>query len=216
MFSKAKPNKAKDKDARAKEAAAFVNELDARQPAQSAAAKKTGSIKPAAAPKATVPSIISQDVVIKGAMRASGEVQLDGVLEGDIEAAALIVGEKAVVRGEIVCEKITVRGRVEGGIRARQVNLANTAYIDGDILHSSLSVETGAYFEGNCRHYDDPLSEAAAKEFAKANGASTSASFNGAANGAGQFDKSDADGAKPNAAADKPGGAPFSSKATLR
>ena len=92
---------------------------------------------------------------------------MDGTLEGDIKSAMLTVGEKASVKGEIICENVVVRGRVEGAIRAKQVALAATAHIVGDILHSSLSVESGAHFEGNCRHSDDPLSEAAASDFRK-------------------------------------------------
>ncbi|MEM6499604.1 MAG: polymer-forming cytoskeletal protein [Pseudomonadota bacterium] len=116
---------------------------------------------------AGVPSIFSADVVVKGNINSVGEVQLDGELEGDIKSAVLIVGEKATVKGEIICENVTVRGRVEGGIRAKEVTLASTAHILGDILHSSLAVESGAHFEGNCRHSDDPLSDASAKDFRK-------------------------------------------------
>jgi cytoskeletal protein CcmA (bactofilin family) len=116
---------------------------------------------------AGVPTIISADMVIRGNVSSGGEVQLDGELEGDIKAATLIVGEKASVKGEIICENVHVRGRVHGAIRAKQVALASTAHIDGDILHSSLSVESGAHFEGNCRHSDDPLSEASASDFRK-------------------------------------------------
>jgi cytoskeletal protein CcmA (bactofilin family) len=114
-----------------------------------------------------VPSIISADMTMRGNLSSAGEVQLDGALEGDIKASTLIVGEKASVKGEIICESVTVRGRVEGGIRAKQVALAATAHINGDILHSSLSVESGAHFEGNCRHSEDPLSDAAANDFRK-------------------------------------------------
>ncbi len=117
---------------------------------------------------AGVPSIISADVVMRGNINAAGEVQFDGTLEGDIRAMSLMIGEKASIKGEVICESVTVRGRVEGGIRAKSVSLAATAHIQGDILHSSLSVESGAHFEGNCRHSDDPLSEAAAKDFRKA------------------------------------------------
>ena len=130
---------------------------------------------------AGVPSIISADVVLRGNVNSSGEVQLDGALEGDIKASTLIVGEKATVKGEIICESVTVRGRVEGGIRAKQVQLAATAHILGDILHSSLSVESGAHFEGNCRHSDDPLSEAAAGDFRKSRPTATPARSNAAA-----------------------------------
>jgi len=41
--------------------------------------------------------------------------------------------------------------------------------VEGDILHEALAVETGAFFEGNCRHSDDPLAEnAQASEPARA------------------------------------------------
>ena len=137
----------------------------------SGSSKKTNTMRPAG-----VPSIISADVMMRGNINSNGEVQLDGALDGDIKAATLIVGDKASVKGEIVCEKVTVRGRVEGAIRAKQVSLAATAHIEGDILHSALSVESGAHFEGNCRHSDDPLSEAASSDFRRSrpsgNGAS--------------------------------------------
>ncbi|PQA88998.1 hypothetical protein CW354_03350 [Marinicaulis flavus] len=127
---------------------------------QAAPKKGSGVMK-----SAGVPSIISSDVVMHGNINSAGEIQFDGSLEGDLKAGSLIIGEKASVKGEIICETVTVRGRVEGGIRAKSVSLASTSHIQGDILHSSLSVETGAHFEGNCRHSDDPLSETSAKDF---------------------------------------------------
>lgn len=158
MFSKAKQKPGSDE--RAKSPAPEIS-ASASNPV-AAQSKRSSSMKAAG-----VPSIISADVVMRGNINSGGEVQLDGALEGDIKSSMLIVGEKASVKGEIICESVIVRGRVEGGIRAKQVALAATAHILGDILHSSLSVESGAHFEGNCRHSDDPLSEAAASDFRK-------------------------------------------------
>ncbi len=153
MFSKAKTGKNVD----AKDAPT------ARQDASSAA---PSPLKRSSAPRASnVPSIISQDVVMRGNINSAGEIQFDGALEGDIKAGSLIIGDKASVKGEIVCEAVVVRGSVEGAIRAKSVSLASSARIQGDILHSSLSVETGAHFEGNCRHSDDPLSDSSANDF---------------------------------------------------
>ena len=105
---------------------------------------------------------------MRGNINSAGEIQFDGALEGDVKAGSLIIGDKASVKGEIVCETVVVRGSVEGAIRAKSVSLASTARIQGDILHSSLSVETGAHFEGNCRHSDDPLSDSSANDFRRA------------------------------------------------
>jgi hypothetical protein len=35
--------------------------------------------------------------------------------------------------------------------------------MEGTILHESLAVEIGAFFEGSCRHCADPLAEVAGK-----------------------------------------------------
>lgn len=157
MFSKAKTNKSND----SKSKNVVPQEAPMQQVnLQTSSRKGSGVMK-----SAGVPSIISSDVVMRGNVNSAGEIQFDGSLEGDVKAGSLIIGEKASVKGEIVCETVTVRGRVEGGIRAKSVSLAATAHIRGDILHSSLSVETGAHFEGNCRHSDDPLSETSAKDF---------------------------------------------------
>ena len=163
MFSKAKTSKSSD----SKQQSGSLNETPAQQASVQSSSKRSGSMKPAG-----VPSIISADVVMRGNVNSSGEIQFDGSLEGDVKAGSLIIGEKASVKGEVICETVTVRGRVEGAIRAKSVSLAATAHIQGDILHSSLSVETGAHFEGNCRHSDDPLSDASAKDFRRSRPAS--------------------------------------------
>lgn len=107
------------------------------------------------------PSILSADLVINGGVTSEGEIQLDGQIEGDVRAGALIVGEKASVKGEVIADAVTIRGRVLGSVRGRQVTLASTARIEGDIIHSALSVESGAFFEGHCRHASDPLNPSA-------------------------------------------------------
>ena len=54
--------------------------------------------------------------------------------------------------------------QVQGSIRARKVLLCATSHVEGNILHEAFSVEAGAFFEGNCRHSDNPLADEAAKK----------------------------------------------------
>jgi len=105
----------------------------------------------------SAPSIISADMVMQGSVSSSGDIQIDGRVEGDIRSIGLVIGEKAEVHGEIYAEDVTVRGKVVGHIRARKVLLAATSRVEGDILHEAFAVESGAFFEGNCRHSDNPL-----------------------------------------------------------
>jgi cytoskeletal protein CcmA (bactofilin family) len=109
----------------------------------------------------SAPSIISADMVINGSVRSSGDIQIDGRVEGDVRSAALVIGEQAEIHGEVHAEDVTVRGKVIGRIHARKILLAATSHVQGDILHEAFAVETGAFFEGNCRHSGDPLGQAA-------------------------------------------------------
>jgi cytoskeletal protein CcmA (bactofilin family) len=120
---------------------------------------------PSAAPKrpgrSTAPSIISADLTVTGTLVSDGDIQIDGIVEGDVRSVGLVIGEKAQIHGEILADDITVRGRVIGRIRARKVQLAATSHVEGDILHEAFAVEAGAFFEGNCRHSDNPLGDEA-------------------------------------------------------
>ena len=117
-------------------------------------------VQPAKRPvRGSAPSIISGDVVVDGTLRSTGDIQIDGRVEGDVHSMGLVIGEKAFVHGDVLAEEVTVRGRVQGGIRARKVLLCSTCHVEGNILHEAFAVEAGAFFEGNCRHADNPLSE---------------------------------------------------------
>jgi len=105
----------------------------------------------------SAPSIISTDLVVQGALISTGDIQIDGKVEGNVSSTGLVIGDKAFIQGDVMAEDVTVRGRVKGSIRARKVLLASTCHVEGDILHEAFAVETGAFFEGNCRHADNPL-----------------------------------------------------------
>jgi cytoskeletal protein CcmA (bactofilin family) len=102
-------------------------------------------------PKPSPPSIISADLKIVGDMNSEGEIQVDGSVDGDIRTKTLLVGETALIKGEIVAEVVFVHGSINGQIKAREVNLVKTAHVVGDILHENLSIETGAFLEGHCK-----------------------------------------------------------------
>jgi cytoskeletal protein CcmA (bactofilin family) len=110
------------------------------------------------------PSIISADLTVTGTLDSTGDIQVDGRVEGDVHSAGLVIGDKAFIHGDVMAEEVTIRGRVQGSVRARKVLLATTSHVEGNILHEAFAVETGAYFEGNCRHSENPLAEEAPKK----------------------------------------------------
>ena len=104
--------------------------------------------------KAGVPSIISPDLRVNGDLVCSGDIQIDGWIEGDIQSRNVVVGESATVHGAVQAENVRICGTVNGQIRADNVTLEKSARVTGDILHKSLSIEQGAFLEGMCKRID--------------------------------------------------------------
>lgn len=106
-------------------------------------------------------SVLSSDLTITGNVKTSGDIQVEGVVDGDIRAHLLTVGESATIKGEIVADDIVVNGRVIGRVRGLKVRLTSTARVEGDIIHKTIAIESGAHFEGSVQRQEDPLANGA-------------------------------------------------------
>jgi cytoskeletal protein CcmA (bactofilin family) len=135
---------------------------DAAKPAAPAApapaAPKSQSEFKASAPKAKPPaSLLSADLHITGNMKTTGDIQVEGTVEGDIRAHLLTIGESATIKGEVTADDVVINGRIVGRVRGLKVRLTSTARVEGDIIHKTIAIESGAHFEGSVQRQDDPL-----------------------------------------------------------
>ena len=105
------------------------------------------------------PSLLSTDLFIKGNLTTSGDIQIEGEVEGNIKASLLTVGQNAKIRGEINTNELIINGFVAGTIRSKKVTLTSSAQVEGDIIHNTIAIETGAHFEGSIEKTDNPLSK---------------------------------------------------------
>jgi cytoskeletal protein CcmA (bactofilin family) len=121
-------------------------------------APKTPDYPPPSKPKAA-PSVLSSDLTIKGNIRTTGDVQIEGIVEGDIRAHLLTIGEGATVKGEVVADDVVINGRIVGRVRGLKVRLTSTARVEGDIIHKTIAIESGAHFEGSVQRRDDPMND---------------------------------------------------------
>jgi cytoskeletal protein CcmA (bactofilin family) len=152
MFSKSKINEPGPKQG------GEGQPLRAPESAQPAAAPKTSGDFAPSAPKAKPPaSVLSSDLTIKGNIKTTGDIQIEGTIEGDIRAHLLTVGEGATIKGEVMADDVVVNGRVVGRVRGLKVRLTSTARVEGDIIHKTIAIESGAHFEGSVQRRDDPL-----------------------------------------------------------
>ena len=131
-------------------------------------AKSDSSAAPAAAPKqsefkASAPkpkppaSILSADLHVTGNMKTTGDINVEGTVEGDIRAHLLTIGEGATIKGEVIADDVVINGRIVGRVRGLKVRLTSTARVEGDIIHKTIAIESGAHFEGSVQRQDDPL-----------------------------------------------------------
>ncbi|PQO23755.1 hypothetical protein C2I36_06135 [Rhodobacteraceae bacterium WD3A24] len=154
MFSKSKINEPGPKQQGQAEDKPRASES---QPASSVA--REGGSATAQATKAKPPaSQLSADLTVTGNIKSTGDIVIEGVVDGDIRAHLLTVGEGATVRGEIVADDIVVDGRIIGRVRGLKVRLTSTARVEGDIIHKTIAIESGAHFEGSVQRQEDPLS----------------------------------------------------------
>lgn len=158
MFSKSKIN----------EPGAKAGEVQSSTaPAAPEAPAKTGpsGTTPNTAPKSKpAPSILSSDLTIQGNLKTTGDIQVEGTVEGDIRAHLLTVGESATIKGEIVADDVVINGRIVGRVRGLKVRLTSTARVEGDIIHKTIAIESGAHFEGSVQRAEDPLNNTPAKK----------------------------------------------------
>ena len=162
MFSKSKINEPGAKSADTAAPSATPTATPASTPAQ-------GDYKPSA-PKAKPPaSVLSSDLHITGNLKTTGDIQVEGTVEGDIRAHLLTVGESATIKGEVSADDVVINGRIVGRVRGLKVRLTSTARVEGDIIHKTIAIESGAHFEGSVQRQDDPLNPGKAAKAAPAN-----------------------------------------------
>jgi cytoskeletal protein CcmA (bactofilin family) len=94
-------------------------------------------------------SFIGINSEFRGDITVSGTLRIDGKLTGNITAGWIVVGEQALVKGDLVASGIVVGGRVEGTLKADDlVELKPSAQLYGDICSKKLVIAEGGVFMG--------------------------------------------------------------------
>ncbi|MBW2147648.1 MAG: polymer-forming cytoskeletal protein [Deltaproteobacteria bacterium] len=101
-----------------------------------------------------MPSIISADLTVHGDIFCKGDIQIEGLVEGDVKSRSLTIGKTGSVKGAVDAETIHVGGQVKGQIKAKFVILTGTAQVLGDIRYENLAVKEGARLNGMCKRID--------------------------------------------------------------
>ncbi|MDF1753869.1 MAG: polymer-forming cytoskeletal protein [Verrucomicrobiales bacterium] len=96
-------------------------------------------------------NILSSDVEIKGTLKFSNDLIIDGRIEGEVNSEGdLTVGENAHIQGDINTRSVTVFGKIVGNIKVTdRCELKQNAHLEGDVSAGKLAIEEGAIFMGS-------------------------------------------------------------------
>ena len=102
-------------------------------------------------------SRISGCTVVKGEIASKNDIRIDGFFEGKIYSEGrVVVGEKAFIKGSIVCSVLDVWGKIEGEVFVKDtLSVKSSADISGTLNVKKVQVELGSQINGDCRMISD-------------------------------------------------------------
>ncbi|MGN1221238.1 MAG: polymer-forming cytoskeletal protein [Candidatus Cryptobacteroides sp.] len=98
-------------------------------------------------------SRISVGTIIKGEIMSSSDIRIDGTFDGKIQSnGRVVIGESALVKGDVICENLDLWGKVDGNIYVKDtLSLKQGCVVNGNVHIRRFCVELGSVFNGNCK-----------------------------------------------------------------
>jgi cytoskeletal protein CcmA (bactofilin family) len=95
-------------------------------------------------------ALIGQSTRVRGRIAGSGDVRLEGSVEGDISIGGdLVIVSGGRAQSTVEARGVTVGGELEGDVRAEgAVRIESGARMRGDVTGSSIAIDDGAEFVG--------------------------------------------------------------------
>ena len=100
-------------------------------------------------------TLISKDSEIIGDIKFSGDLEVQGIVRGNIHAssdskATVRIVEGGLIEGEIHSPKVIINGEVKGDVHCSDhVELAAKASVDGNVHYNLIEMVKGAQLNGN-------------------------------------------------------------------
>jgi cytoskeletal protein CcmA (bactofilin family) len=102
-------------------------------------------------PVENTPARIGKSVMIRGEVKGSEDLIVDGHVEGtvNLSESRLTIGPNAQVAADLTAKDVLILGKVQGNVIASgRVELRAGCAVEGDIKALRLSVEDNAVFRG--------------------------------------------------------------------
>ncbi|RNF71755.1 polymer-forming cytoskeletal family protein [Marinomonas rhizomae] len=94
-------------------------------------------------------TLIAEGCTINGHINVDSHLQIDGNVEGQIEAKNQIkISTSGSVQGEITTERLIINGNFEGICHATYIEILSYGRVSGTVYSDNLSIEPGGKFMG--------------------------------------------------------------------
>ena len=105
-------------------------------------------------------SFIGETLQLEGDLRSSGNLDVAGLINGNVFVSEMVIKEDGSVRGIIEASRVEINGHVEGKIRADTIVIGKNAIIKGDIFFkNTLKTEEGADIDGYIKRVNNGKSD---------------------------------------------------------
>ena len=105
-----------------------------------------------------IDSLVGQHTEVHGDVRYSGGLHIDGKVKGNVIAlgedkSVLSVSEEGVIEGDVRVANIILNGQVVGNVYATErVELAPNARVTGNVYYNLIEMAMGSEVNGNLVH----------------------------------------------------------------
>lgn len=105
----------------------------------------------------SLPTVVAADVHFLGNIVSEGALDIDGKVEGNVKCKSLTLRRNGRIQGDAYAIEAHVYGELQGMIRAKEVHLYASCRVEGIIVHEKLTIEDGAYVDGQFKRADRVL-----------------------------------------------------------
>ena len=115
-------------------------------------------------------TLISRDTVVVGDLHFTGNLDIEGLVQGNIIAkegkdALVRVIEKGCVEGEIRSPAVLINGMVKGDVHSSShLELAPKGRVQGNVFYTLLEMAAGSEVNGSLTHLVEPEKKSGSRE----------------------------------------------------
>ncbi len=104
-------------------------------------------------------AIIQEDTIIKGKIRNCSQMEIYGLVEGELAAESVLVHEGGTFYGTLKSDQADVAGSVQGEIFVRNlISIRSSGSVNGHVRYGQLAMEMGADLSAELRNVPPRLS----------------------------------------------------------